>query len=318
MVMESKKLDFDDVLIVPKWGTVKSREEVNLTNDDTVPIIASNMDGVGTFAMARSLAKHKVQTALTKHYTSEEYIKFYQSETKDVIKQTWYSIGTNKEDYEKFKKVNQTVKLKKVCIDVANGYSKSFIDFIKRFKDENEDIQILAGNVVTPEITERLIHAGVDIVKIGIGPGSVCTTRKMTGIGYPQLSAIIECGQAADESNGKICADGGCKTPGDVAKAFGAGADYVMLGRMLAGHTESGFNSSVVPFYGMSSKEAMTKHAGGVAEYRSSEGKSIEIHNRGPVENTIKEILGGLRSTCSYVGVFNLLELHNNTNFVRV
>ncbi len=125
-----------------------------------------------------------------------------------------------------------------VCIDVANGYTESFVGFVAKFREAYPRITVMAGNVVTGEMTEELILSGADIVKVGIGPGSVCTTRSMTGVGYPQLSAVIECADAAHGLGGRICADGGCTTPGDVAKAFGGGADFVMLGGMLAGHDE--------------------------------------------------------------------------------
>jgi GMP reductase len=207
----------------------------------------------------------------------------------------------------------------KVCIDVANGYTQAFVEFIKKFRERYPSVILMAGNVVTPEMTEELILAGVDIVKVGIGPGSVCTTRKMTGIGYPQLSAVIECADAAHGLRGHIIADGGCSVPGDIVKAFAAGADFVMLGGMLAGHKEGGASSfGDNRFYGMSSDTAMDLHNGGVANYRASEGKTVEIPYRGEVSRTIQDILGGLRSACTYVGASELKELSKRTTFVRV
>merc|ERR1712039_412825 len=184
---------------------------------------------------------------------------------------------------------------------------------------------IMAGNVVTKEMTEELIFSGADIIKVGIGPGSVCTTRKQTGVGYPQLSAVIECADAAHGLGGRVVSDGGCTCPGDLSKAFGAGADFVMLGGMLAGHDESGGELMETSpgvfhkiFYGMSSDTAMTKHAGGVAEYRSSEGKTVRVPYRGPIEATMNDILGGIRSACTYVGAKELRELSKRTSFIRV
>jgi GMP reductase len=207
----------------------------------------------------------------------------------------------------------------KVCIDVANGYTQSFVDFIKEFRQWYPDVVLMAGNVVTPEMTEELILAGVDIVKVGIGPGSVCTTRKKTGVGYPQLSAVIECADAAHGLQGHIIADGGCSVPGDVVKAFAAGADFVMLGGMLAGHKEGGASPfGENKFYGMSSDTAMDLHNGGVANYRASEGKTVEIPYRGEVKHTMQDILGGLRSACTYVGASELKELSKRATFVRV
>jgi GMP reductase len=198
------------------------------------------------------------------------------------------------------------------------------VQFVTKFRDENKDVVVMAGNVVTGDMTEALILAGVDIVKVGIGPGSVCTTRKMTGVGYPQLSAIIECADAAHGLGAQVCGDGGCTVPGDLAKGFGGGADFIMLGGMLAGHDESAGDlierdgKQLKRFYGMSSAAAMTKHAGGVAKYRASEGKEVLVDYRGPVENTLQDILGGVRSACTYVGARKLKELTKRTTFIRV
>lgn len=195
---------------------------------------------------------------------------------------------------------------------------------MKKVREAYPELVIMAGNVVTGDMTEELLLAGADIVKVGIGPGSVCTTRKMTGVGYPQLSAIIECADAAHGLGGRICADGGCTVPGDIAKAFGGGADFVMLGGMLAGHDEAGGETveengkTFKRFYGMSSADAMNKYAGGVARYRAAEGKSVLIPARGPVEDTVQGILGGVRSACTYVGARRLKELTMRTTFIRV
>jgi GMP reductase len=214
--------------------------------------------------------------------------------------------------------------LELICIDVANGYAESFVRCIRQVRAKYPSKTIMAGNVVTKEMTEELIFSGADIVKVGIGPGSVCTTRKQTGVGYPQLSAVMECADAAHGLGGRIISDGGCTCPGDVAKAFGAGADFVMLGGMLAGHDEC--SGEVIEesgkffklFYGMSSDTAMQKYAGGVAEYRSSEGKTVKVPYRGPLDETIRDILGGMRSACTYVGASELRELAKRTTFVRV
>ena len=174
-------------------------------------------------------------------------------------------------------------------------------------------------------MTEALILAGADIVKVGIGPGSVCTTRKVAGVGYPQLSAIAECSDAAHGLNGHVKSDGGCSSPGDVSKAFAAGADFVMLGGMLAGHDESGGEliegddgEEYKSFYGMSSAKAMETHYGEVAKHRAPEGKEVRVPYRGPLEVTIQSILGGLRSACSYVGARRIKDLPKCTTFIRV
>lgn len=328
------KLDFKDVLIRPKRSTLTSRSEVDITRDfkflhspviyHGIPIIAANMDTTGTFEMAKALGGHLLSTALHKHYDTEEYVDFFKA--LDNKATAFYSLGIGEHDWKKFVDTMTRAPgaVQYVCIDVANGYTEAFVGFVKKVREAYPDIVIMAGNVVTGDMTEELLLAGADIVKVGIGPGSVCTTRKMTGVGYPQLSAIIECADAAHGLGGRICADGGCTVPGDIAKAFGGGADFVMLGGMLAGHDEAGGETISTPegefkrFYGMSSKSAMDKYAGGVAKYRAAEGKTVLIPSRGPVDGTLQDILGGVRSACTYVGARRLKELTMRTTFVRV
>uniref|UniRef100_A0A8D3CA67 GMP reductase n=1 Tax=Scophthalmus maximus TaxID=52904 RepID=A0A8D3CA67_SCOMX len=292
------KLDFKDVLLRPKRSTLKSRSEVDLMRNFSfrnskgsyrgIPIVAANMDTVGTFEMALALHQFTLFTTIHKHYSVDEWLAFA-AKNPDCLESLAVSTGTGDGDFEKM-----------------------------------SAILAAAGNVVTGEMVEELILAGADIIKVGIGPGSVCTTRKKTGVGYPQLSAVIECADAAHGLGGHIISDGGCTCPGDVSKAFGAGADFVMLGGMLAGHSESGGeiiekNSKKYKlFYGMSSDTAMKRHAGGVAEYRASEGKTVEVPYKGPVDVTIRDILGGVRSTCTYVGAGKLKELSRRTTFIRV
>jgi GMP reductase len=325
-IIEDVKLDYKDVLIIPKRSNLSSRSEVNLERTFTfrsgnswkgVPIIAANMDGVGTIEMDNELNKYGCLVALTKHYGLNELVDQFQRKLKSSI----YSLGISDADLVKFEFVygNCNFPSMRVCVDVANGYTQAFVEFIKKFRDKYPNVVLMAGNVVTPEMTEELILAGVDIVKVGIGPGSVCTTRKKTGVGYPQLSAVIECADAAHGLRGHIIADGGCSVPGDVVKAFAAGADFVMLGGMLAGHKEGGATPlGGNKFYGMSSDTAMDLHNGGVANYRASEGKTVEIPYRGEVSRTMQDILGGLRSACTYVGASELKELSKRTTFVRV
>lgn len=334
-IEEDVKLDFKDVLIRPKRSTLASRKEVDISRQftfrwsgktyDGVPVIAANMDGVGTMDMARAFAKtgQGMTVAIHKHYKLDALLDFYK---KEGSRNVWYSIGVTDADVEKLDAFlkKQPKSIDKLCIDVANGYAEPFADFVKKMREKLPDVTIMAGNVVTGEMVEELILSGADVVKVGIGPGSVCTTRRMTGVGYPQLSAVIECADAAHGLKGLVCSDGGCTVPGDLAKAFGAGADFVMLGGMLAGHDqcegefieEGGCKYAV--FYGMSSSTAMEKHAGGIAEYRASEGKTVRVKHRGDVAATAQDILGGLRSACTYVGAVKLKELSKRTTFVRV
>jgi GMP reductase len=351
-IEEDLKLDFKDVLIRPKRSEAKSRKDVVLKRQYTfrngrkwtgIPVIAANMDGVGTFEMSRALNKHGLMTCLVKSYNHDDY---------EINKSDWQasttilSTGISLTDLEKTQNIinNFQTNIEFVCIDVANGYSEYFVDFVRRFKERNPNITLIAGNVVTADMTQELILAGADIVKVGIGPGSVCTTRIKTGVGYPQLSSIMECADAAHGLGGHIIADGGCTCPGDVAKAFAAGADFVMMGGMFSGHDEGGGEiiekkfkthqyevdidgsllkpvvetKKFVKFYGMSSDTAMKKHKGGVAAYRASEGRTVEVPYKGSVDDTVKDLLGGLRSTCTYVGASSLKQLSKCTTFVRV
>ena len=366
---EDVKLDYKDVLIRPKRSTLGSRKEVQLDRGYTwrnwtpedmsmeqirdtehwrgIPIMAANMDGVGTFEMADQLATAGIFTCLVKTYSVQELVSYFDTDMYERTNHVAMSIGITDRDEQKFRDVYEQAdgNLKYVCIDVANGYSTRFRDFVADFRIRYPNIVIIAGNVVTGEMTEELILAGADIVKVGIGPGSVCTTRIQTGVGYPQLSAVIECADAAHGLGGHIIADGGCTTPGDVAKAFAGGADFVMLGGMLAGHDEGGGEiitkmyetnehklvdsdlgqvwqrvteeKQFVQFYGMSSEAANDKHFGGLKEYRSSEGREVLVPYRGAVGRTIQDILGGVRSTCTYAGAVKLKHLSKCTTFVR-
>lgn len=342
------KLDFSDVLIRPKRSTLASRREVDLTRSYTfrhsgetwqgIPIMAANMDGVGTLPMAQALQKASLFTCLVKTTTATSLV-----EQMDKLDPNYVAISTGTSD-EDFKRTTQLIEqfpsIRFICIDVANGYAEAFGDFVARMRQRFPKHTLIAGNVVTADMTQELILRGADIVKVGIGPGSVCTTRIQTGVGYPQLSAVIECADAAHGLGAHIISDGGCTCPGDVAKAFGAGADFVMLGGLLAGHDEGGGHvvthwydtlqrdpktkeplleaQQTVEFYGMSSDTAMLKHKGEVADYRSSEGRTVSVPYRGPVEATVKDLLGGLRSTCTYVGAPTLKQLAKCTTFVKV
>jgi len=347
------KLDYSDVLIRPKRSTLSSRKQVRLERKfkfrnsrheyEGIPIMAANMDGVGTFEMADELAQQNIFTCLVKTYTVEQLVDFFSNDylNRRRTENIAMSIGTGQTDFDKLNSVVIAVgdKLKFVCMDIANGYSDHFAQHVKKVRNAFPNLVIIAGNVVTGEMTEELILAGADIVKVGIGPGSVCTTRIQTGVGYPQLSAVIECADAAHGLGGHIIADGGCNSSGDVAKAFAGGADYVMLGGMLAGHDQGGGEviskmyatnqwltaekplleqKEFVAFYGMSSDAANTKHFGGLKDYRASEGREVLVPYRGNVKDTIQSILGGIRSTCTYSGAMKLKQLSKCTTFVRV
>jgi len=327
------KLTFDDVLIRPKRSTLISRSDVNLVREftfrhteetwDGVPIVAANMDTTGLFSIAEILQGHKMLTCTQKFYSTKEFSDAWENGVNSEF--VAVTCGSTDESFELLKRKMATNKgLKMICIDVANGYREVFLNFVKKVRGEFPEKIIIAGNVATREMTEALILAGADIVKVGIGPGSVCTTRKVAGVGYPQLSAISECADAAHGLNGHVMSDGGCSSPGDVAKAFAAGADFVMLGGMLAGHDESGgeliedSGSAYKSFYGMSSAKAMETHYGEIADHRAPEGKEVRVPYRGSLEVTVQSILGGLRSACSYVGARRIKDLPKCTTFIRV
>jgi GMP reductase len=354
------KLDYSDVLIRPKRSTLGSRKEVDLERRfafrnyeaafehnnwenyhyQGIPIMASNMDGVGTMAVAKKLASLGLFTCLVKTYSEEQLVDFFDDGPDYLTDYVAVSIGISDRDLIHFEAVYDRLQtdIKYVCIDVANGYSERFVDFVRDFRNEFPHVVIIAGNVVTGEMTEELILNGADIVKVGIGPGSVCSTRIVTGVGYPQLSAVIECADAAHGLGGHIIADGGCTSSGDVAKAFAAGADFVMLGGMLSGTSEGGGmqktryfrtgevdadgndileEKTQIEFYGMSSKTANNKHFGGLKDYRSSEGRTVLVDFKGNIQSVIQSILGGVRSACTYAGAEKLKNLPKCATFVR-
>ena len=355
-IEEDIKLDFKDVLFKPKRSKLESRRDVDLTRTFTfhnsgnqwtgIPIMSSNMDGVGTFEMAKVLQEHRMITVMRKHYTLDDWKQQSQG-----VKMKYISVCTgtgviwdpDAKDYATMKAVLKMYPdIKFITVDVANAYHENYAEFIARLRDAYPDKTIIAGNVISAEMVEELIIRGADIVKCGIGPGSVCTTRLMTGVGVPQLSGIIECADAANGIGGHIIADGGCVYPGDVSKAFGAGAHFVMLGGMLAGHTEGGGDiitkhtatggafktdqgtyvahyaeKRFVEFYGMSSDAAMATHGTRKDGYRGAEGKVVSIPFKGNVQDTLTEILGGIRSTCTYVGAKRLKDMSKCTTFVR-
>lgn len=366
-IINEIKLDFDDVLIRPKRSTLNSRSEVCIQREFkfkysprkilAVPIMVANMDTVGTFAMAKVLSENQSITCLHKHYTPLEYINFYSDPlviNKDLV---FYSIGSGARDLEKLIEVSNALKIHhqsvpNICLDVANGYTEQFVKIASHVRKLSPDSILMAGNVVTPEMTEELIiHGKVDIVKVGIGSGSVCTTRLKTGVGYPQLSAVMECADAAHGLGGHICSDGGCKVVGDIAKALGGNSDFVMLGGFMAGvdecdgewtydylcqiinndktiHSEwwqeahPGYDTQrkkkTLKYYGMSSKNAMDKHHNGVAKYRTVEGKCVTIPYKGTASEILQDIYGGLRSACTYIGANNIKDFGKKTTFIQV
>ena len=338
-IEEGLKLDFHNVLIRPKRSTINSRSNVNLMRNikfknckslkmwEGIPIIASNMDTVGTFEVYKTLSKFKIITALHKFYDVSDFLSF-QSDNNVILNPDLFMVSTGIQeiDFDRLKKILSVINCNWICVDIANGYIQSLVQFCRRVREEYPNKIIVAGNVVTREIVEELIlNGGVDVVKVGIGPGSACLTRMKTGVGMPQLSAIMECADAAHGVGGHIIGDGGITCPGDMAKAFGGGADFVMVGGAFSGHDENpgetilnldGSKSKL--FYGMSSSHAMNKHYGGMNEYRASEGRVVRVPYRGPLEDTVLDYLGGLRSTCTYINASCIKHMSLCTTFVQV
>lgn len=329
--------EFDDVMIRPCLSYLYTRAQVNLEREfifqnkigdniyeikwKGIPIIAANMDTVGTFEVYNILKKYKMLTALHKFYKLEDFKNII--DNKEIILDPDYfmvSTGISNDNYQNMVEIVEYTQCKWICIDVANGYMDSLLKFIQKVRTRFNDKIIVAGNVVTQDMASSLIKAGANIAKIGIGPGSACLTRLKTGIGCPQLSSIIDCKKA-----GYIISDGGIKNPCDLSKAFAAGADFVMMGGVFAGHHENPgelFNDingeSFKLFYGMSSKHAMNKHYGSMAKYRASEGNVLKIKYKGNIEDTIQDFLGGLRSACTYTNSSNLNEFYLNSSFIRL
>jgi len=331
-ILDDIKLDFNDVLILPKRSEYSSRSEVSLERTfkfkyspytwTGVPIMVSNMDTTGTIEMALEMQKHKVLTCLHKYYTAEDLIgKGLDFEFFAI------STGIGEKDLENLDYIMSYLSYnpKFICIDVANGYMSKFIETCKKIREKYPHKILIAGNVCTQQgVLELVVEGKVDIVKVGLGSGSCCTTRKQTGIGMPQLSAVIECADTAHGLDAHIISDGGLQVVGDFSKAYGAGSDFVMSGSMFAGHNESGGEliedngKKYKIFYGMSSSTAMNKYSGGVAHYRSSEGKTVKIDYRGDVKNTILDICGGIRSTMTYIGAKKIKDIPKCTTFIRV
>jgi GMP reductase len=334
-IEQDVKLDFKDVLIRPKRSNVHSRSCVDLEREfhfrhshiiwKGIPIIAANMDTTGTLEVYETLSKHNIVTALHKFYSLQDLLD-YKSNSEKILDPNFFMISTGigESDFERLVAIFTHIDCNWICIDIANGYLDVLITFCRRIRAQFPDKIIIAGNVVTREIVEDLILAGVDIIKAGIGGGSACTTRLKTGVGMPQVSTILECADAAHGLGGHIISDGGITCPGDMAKAFGSGADFVMVGGQFAGHDQNpgeiieDDGKKFKLFYGMSSSKAQETHYGKMNSYRSSEGRVMKIPYKGDLNVTVLDYLGGIRSACTYVNAASIEELARRTTFIRV
>lgn len=339
-IEEDIKLDYSDVLLKPKRSTLTSRKEVSLIREFTfyhskkkwkgIPIMTANMASCGTFEMANFLSKKKIITTLHKYYTIEDYKEFFKTfNNPDYIA---YTLGIREEDLDKLKEMEENNLLENfsfICIDVPNGYLEKFLEKIRDIRSICYNHIIIAGNIVSNEMAEEIILNGADIVKVGIGPGSACTTRKMTGVGYPQLSAVIECADAAhglsnEQGCGLIIADGGLNTPGDNGKAFCGGADFIMSGSQFSAYEQSGGNTIekngklYKEYFGSSSNKAMQDFYGKKDAHRASEGRYTLIPHKGDLEDAIQDLFGSLRSTATYIGAKKIKEFSKRATFIRV
>ena len=333
-IESGEKLDFNNVLIRPKRSTLNSRSEVDLKRSfkfkysplkwNGIPIISANMDTTGTFEVCECLSSYNMITALHKFYSIEDYKLFFD---KQIDPDSFMiSTGINNNAIDNLKNIFDAINCNWICIDIANGYISNLVKFCKKVREEFPNKIIVAGNVVSREMVEELILNGkVDVVKVGIGPGSACTTRIKTGVGMPQLSAVLECADAAHGLGGHIISDGGITCPGDMAKAFGGGADFVMVGGRFAGHDQNPGDirteidgKQFKMFHGMSSDKAQEKYYGKMEKYRASEGRVLKIPYKGDLNDTIQDYLGGLRSTCTYINASCMKNMAKCTTFIRV
>ncbi len=339
-IEEELKLDYSDVLLRPKRSTLTSRKEVQLERTfkfyhspkkwSGIPIMTANMATCGTFEMANTLSPYKLITTFHKYYTVQDFKEFFANfDNPDFVA---YTLGTREEDFEKLHEMKKADLLKHfsfICLDIPNGYLEHFLEKIKELRQICPEHIIIAGNVVTNEITEEIILCGADIVKVGIGPGAVCTTRRMTGVGYPQLSAVIECADAAhgianEQGHGQVIADGGQQYPSCVAKAFCAGADFNMFGSMFSGYDQSAGELIEIngkkykEYFGSSSNKALETFYGKKDAHRASEGREVLMPYKGDINNFLQDLFGALRSTGTYIGARKLREFSKRTTFVRV
>ena len=351
-IVKEEQLDFDDVMIMPKPSTVESRKDTTIVRpfkfkwtDKVIegnPAIAANMTTTGTFEMANELQKHQMFCALHKHYSPEEVIRFLEENKRNFGTNDYIFIGTGlrQGDFENLKKIMATGLCNNICLDAPNGYIQGFVQHLNRLRHTFPHSIIMAGNVVTPEKTFEILQNGADVVKVGIGSGSACSTRVKTGVGRPQLSTILDCVSSAKRYGGLICSDGGIQKPADYVKAIAAYADFVMMGGYLAGCSEAGGDlicrhiktGEQMPsgreetrireykmFYGMSSEYAQKNHyRNGMPSYRASEGIVSLVPHKGPVRDTIQDLEGGLRSAMTYTDSRTIDEFQRNVEFYKV
>jgi IMP dehydrogenase len=330
---------FDDVLIVPKFSEVNSRSEVDISTNlrelrFKLPVISANMDTVTGDAMSRAMLRNGAQACIHRFGTIEETVDLFQrSHATDLHVSPMVSIGVGSIELQRAKALFDEGAHTYV-VDVAHGAQLSVAKQVLALREIlGPYVNIVAGNFATGESVKHFLEYvgfAVDAIKVGIGPGSACTTRIKTGVGYPQLSAVLDIARTIEQTGVTVIADGGMKTAGDICKAIAAGADMAMLGGMLAGTEETpgdAFSpSSELQF---NPKNAFKKYRGSAslesyrdqgkeAKHRTAEGESFLVPYKGPVADILQDIEGGLRSSLSYVGASNLKEFQRRAEFVRI
>ena len=318
-------LTFDDVLIIPSKSEVRSRRDPKLTSQLTktksieTPILSANMDTITEYDMAFAMHQMGAIGILHRFVTIQEQAQFVAQLKTQGVNHIAASIGVN-DDYQERAKALIQAGANIITIDIAHGHSVLMMDVMKWMKDKFPTVDLIAGNVATPDAVVDLIEAGADAIKVGIGPGSMCTTRIITGAGVPQLTAIAMCAQAAAPYQVPVIADGGIKTSGDIVKAFAAGASTVMLGSMLSGtiETPGEIKHGRKQYRGMASRAAQESWRGGVPTGMAPEGESTYVSVKGHVKDVISELTGGIRSGMSYVNANQLSEIKDKARFIEM
>lgn len=318
-------LTFDDVLLTPCKSEVKSRRDPSLRTQITkrhafdIPIVSANMDTVTETEMALAMHRLGGLGILHRFAPPPTQVGFVETLKDAGVPVIAASIGVNEEDRERARQLLRAG-VAILTIDIAHGHSAAMLDTMKALKDLSPDVELIVGNVATPEAAEELIEHGAGAIKVGIGPGSMCTTRIITGCGVPQLTAIAQCAEVGHRHQVPIIADGGLRTSGDIVKALAAGASSVMLGSMLSGtlETPGEIKNGKKQYRGMASKAAQVSWRGGVPEGMAPEGESHQVSIKGHVRDVILEITGGIRSGMSYLNATSLPEIARHARFMEM
>ncbi|MEK6555586.1 MAG: IMP dehydrogenase [Bdellovibrionota bacterium] len=320
-----RALTYDDVLCFPQKSDVRSRRDPDLTTRLTkninikLPFISANMDTVTEHEMAIAMDQQGGVGILHRFMSISDQVSQVEKIKESGARVIIASIGVN-QDFKDRAKALVDSGVNVITIDIAHGHSVSMLETLKWLKDTYPQVEVIAGNIASPQAARDLIEAGADAIKVGIGPGSMCTTRIITGCGVPQLTAVALCAEVTTEMGIPLIADGGIKTSGDVVKALAAGADTVMFGSILSGTLEPpGPNRHGKKEYrGMASKAAQVSWRGGVPEGMAPEGEMTLVPIKGRVSDVVAEMAGGLRSGMSYINATSVVEIRDKAFFLEM